>query len=85
MAVVPIVTTGQADSLVNLVVRHDMELSGQFEVLDENAAPPGPFTHTTPLDLAAWRDEGRGVRRARLLAARRRTTRRRRSSSARRT
>jgi TolB protein len=58
MAIVPILTTGQADSLVNLVVRHDMELSGQFEVLDENASPPGPFSATTPLDLAGFRDKG---------------------------
>jgi len=58
MAIVPLLTTGQADSLVNLVVRHDMELSGQFEVLDENAAPAGPFTHTTPLDLAGFHDKG---------------------------
>ncbi|HEX4049070.1 MAG TPA: tolB protein [Elusimicrobiota bacterium] len=58
MAVVPIVPTGSADSLVNLVVRHDMELSGQFEVLGEDVAPAGPFTHTTPLDLGAWRDKG---------------------------
>jgi TolB protein len=58
LAVVPILVTGQADSIVNLVVRHDLELSGQFEVLDENAAPPGPFTHTTPLDLTGFRDKG---------------------------
>jgi TolB protein len=58
MAVVPIVPTGTADSLVNLVVRHDMELSGQFEVMSEDKAPPGPFTHTTPLDLGAWRGSG---------------------------
>jgi TolB protein len=58
MAVVPLVTTGVADSIVNLVVRHDMELSGQFDVLDDATAPPGPFTHTTPLDLGAWRGKG---------------------------
>jgi hypothetical protein len=58
MAIVPLLTTGQADSLVNLVVRHDMELSGQFEVLDENASPPGPFSKTTPLDLGGFRDKG---------------------------
>jgi TolB protein len=58
MGVVPIVPTGTADSLVNLVVRHDMELSGQFDVLGEDTAPAGPFTHTTPLDLAAWRGKG---------------------------
>jgi TolB protein len=58
MSVVPLVTTGVADSIVNLVVRHDMELSGQFDVLDDATAPPGPFTHTTPLDLGAWRGKG---------------------------
>jgi TolB protein len=58
MSVVPIVSTGTADSLVNLVVRRDMELSGQFDILKDDVAPPGPFTHTTPMDLGAWRDKG---------------------------
>ncbi len=58
MAVVPITTTGTADSIVNLVVRHDMELSGQFEVLSDDKAPPGPFKHDSPLDLVAFRAEG---------------------------
>jgi TolB protein len=58
LAVVPIVTTGTADSLVNLVVRHDMDLSGQFEVLGADGAPAGPFTHDSALDLAAWRATG---------------------------
>jgi TolB protein len=58
MSVVPIVTQGVADSVVNLVVRRDMELSGQFEVLDDGVAPSGPFTHTTSLDLHAWREKG---------------------------
>src|SRR5580704_10983345 len=58
MGVVPIVPTGTADSLVNLVVRRDMELSGQFDVLAEDTAPAGPFTHTTPMDLGGWRDKG---------------------------
>jgi TolB protein len=58
MGVVPIVPTGSADSLVNLVVRRDMELSGQFDVLSEDTAPSGPFTHTTPVDLGGWREKG---------------------------
>jgi len=58
MSVVPIVPTGAADSVVNLVVRRDMELSGQFAVLDDSVAPGGPYTHTTPLDLAAFRLKG---------------------------
>jgi TolB protein len=58
MSVVPIVPTGVADSVVNLVVRRDMVLSGQFDVLDDATAPAGPFTHTTSLDLGAWRAKG---------------------------
>jgi TolB protein len=58
MGVVPVVSTGSADSIVNLVVRRDMELSGQFEVLDDAVAPGGPFTHTSPIDLSAWRAKG---------------------------
>jgi TolB protein len=58
LGIVPVITTGTADSVVTLVVRRDLELSGQFDVLGENAAPPGPFTHASPLDLAAWRGSG---------------------------
>jgi TolB protein len=58
LAIVPVLATGQADSLVNLVVRRDLELSGQFDVLGESAAPPGPYTHTSSLDLVGFRDKG---------------------------
>jgi TolB protein len=58
MGVVPIVPTGSADTIVHLVVVRDMQLSGQFEVLDDSALPPGPFTHSSPVDLASWREKG---------------------------
>jgi TolB protein len=58
MAIVPVYPVGLADSLVNLVVHRDMDLSGQFEVLPDEKAPPGPFTHDSPLDLGAFHDEG---------------------------
>ncbi|MBV9948577.1 MAG: hypothetical protein JOZ69_17135, partial [Myxococcales bacterium] len=58
LGLIPILTTGTADGIVNLVSRRDLELSGQFDVLDENASPAGPFTHTTAPDLAAWRGRG---------------------------
>ena len=58
LGIVPIITTGSADSVVNFVVRRDMELSGQFDVLDENASPQGSFTHSSPIDLGAWRGYG---------------------------
>jgi TolB protein len=50
--------TGAPDSIVNLVVRRDIDLSGQFDLLPESASPPGPFTRTTPIDLASWREKG---------------------------
>lgn len=58
MAIVPVYPVGVADSLVNLVVHRDMDLSGQFDVLPDDKAPPGPFTHTSALDLAAFKKEG---------------------------
>jgi TolB protein len=58
LALVPVVPTGAADSMVTLVVRRDLELSGQFEVLPADASPSGPFTHTSPLDLPAWHGKG---------------------------
>jgi TolB protein len=58
MALVPVYPVGLADSLVNLVVHRDMDLSGQFEVLPDDKAPPGPFTHTSVLDLSAFKAEG---------------------------
>ena len=83
--VVPLLTTGQADSLVNLVVRHDMELSGQFEVLARgHGARRALHAHDAARPRRLPR-EGRRVRRARLLAAGGRATRPRRSSWARRT
>jgi TolB protein len=58
LALVPVVTTGMADSIVTLVVRRDLELSGQFDVMPEDSSPPGPFTHTSALDLPAWKAKG---------------------------
>ena len=58
LAVVPVFPVGVADSLVNLVVHRDLELSGQFDVLSDDKAPPGPFTHDSVLDLGAFHDEG---------------------------
>ena len=58
MAIVPVYPVGLADSVVNLVVHRDMELSGQFDVLPDDKAPPGPFTHDSALDLGAFHTEG---------------------------
>ncbi len=84
MGVVPIVPSGTADSLVNLVVRHDMELSGQFDVLGEDTAPIGPFTHTDADRPRRVAREGRRVRFSASMPSRRRPTPRKPNSSAKR-
>lgn len=58
LAVVPLLTRGREDSVVQLVTRGDLTLSGQFEVLPESASPQGPFLVETPLDLDAWSKTG---------------------------
>ena len=58
LAVMPIVTNDEADTTLQLVVKKDLDLSGQFEVVDDNVAPPGLYLHDTAVDTAAWRAKG---------------------------
>jgi TolB protein len=61
LAVMPIVTTGEADTTLQLVVKKDFDLSGQYEVVDDSVAPSGLYLHDTPVDVAAWRNKGIAV------------------------
>ncbi|HMJ54310.1 MAG TPA: tolB protein [Polyangiaceae bacterium] len=58
LAVMPIVTTNEADTTLQLVVKKDLDLSGQFEVVSDDAAPSGLYLHDSPVDVAAWRSKG---------------------------
>jgi TolB protein len=58
LAVMPIVTTNEADTTLQLVVKKDLDLSGQFEVVSDDAAPSGLYLHDSPVDMAAWRSKG---------------------------
>jgi TolB protein len=60
LAVVPVVTTSDADTTVQIVVRKDLDLSGQFDVVDEGAAPAGLYVHDSPVDTKPW--EAKGVK-----------------------
>jgi TolB protein len=60
LAVVPIVTTSDADTTVQIVVRKDLDLSGQFDVVDEGATPAGLYLHDSPMDTKQW--EAKGVK-----------------------
>jgi TolB protein len=58
LAVMPIVTTNEADTTLQLVVKKDLDLSGQFEVVSDDAAPSGLYLHDSPVDAGAWRNKG---------------------------
>jgi TolB protein len=58
LAVMPIVTTNEADTTLQLVVKKDLDLSGQFEVVSDEAAPSGLYLHDTPVEVAAFRAKG---------------------------
>jgi TolB protein len=57
LAVIPLVTQSNADSVVQLVVKRDVDLSGEYEVVDDSIAPPGPWTMSTPIDWKPWQDK----------------------------
>ncbi|MEI7893730.1 MAG: hypothetical protein WCI05_11595 [Myxococcales bacterium] len=54
MAVVPLISQSEADSIVGLVVRRDMDLSGQFQVIDDALAPAGPHVREAPIEPGVW-------------------------------
>ncbi len=49
------------DVVVRSVVRHDLELSGMFDVIADNKAPPGNYEFDDPVDLPAWQKIGAEV------------------------
>lgn len=49
------------DVVIRSVVRHDLELSGMFEVIADSKAPPGNYEFDDPVDLPAWQKLGAEV------------------------
>jgi len=59
IAVLPSVAPDAEDLTARSVVRRDLDLCGEFEVLPEDAAPPGLYLADSPVDVKAW--SGKGV------------------------
>lgn len=55
IGLVPLISQGGDDALARFVVRRDMDLSGQYEVMEDAQAPAGPYTRNSILDLKEWR------------------------------
>jgi len=49
------------DVVVRSVVRHDLELSGMFDIIADSKAPPGNYEFEDPVDLPAWQKLGAEV------------------------
>ncbi|MEZ4444018.1 MAG: tolB protein [Polyangiaceae bacterium] len=58
IGVVPSLDSAIEDVTVNAVVKRDLDLSGEFELLGENQIPDGLYLSDSPIDVAAWKQKG---------------------------
>lgn len=58
LGVVPVISQSDADTTLQLVVRGDLDRSGQFEVLSDDDVPSGIYLHDSPIELGPWRAKG---------------------------
>ena len=58
IGVLPSLASDMEDVTVRSVVKRDLDLCGEFEVLDDAAAPDGLYLADTPIDLKAWAQKG---------------------------
>ncbi|HVY24932.1 MAG TPA: tolB protein [Polyangiaceae bacterium] len=58
IAVLPSLSPDYEDVVVRGVVRHDFELTGLFDVIPDEKAPPGMYGFEDPVDVDAWRKLG---------------------------
>ncbi len=56
IAVLPSLSPDMEDVTLRSVVRRDLELSGEFEVIPDSAAPDGAYSDT--IDIKAWQAKG---------------------------
>ena len=58
IAILPSLSPALEDVIVRSVVRRDLELSGIFNVIPDEKAPPGNYDFDDPVDVAAWQNLG---------------------------
>lgn len=58
IAVLPSLASAIEDVTLRSVVRRDLDLSGEFEVLADSAAPEGLYLEDSPVDVKAWAAKG---------------------------
>lgn len=58
IAILPSLASDLEDVTLRAVVRRDLDLCGEFEVLSDSAAPDGLYLSDTPIDFKAWAGKG---------------------------
>jgi TolB protein len=58
IAILPSLSPDYEDVVVRGVVRHDFELTGLFDVIPDDKAPPGMYGFEDAVDVDAWRKLG---------------------------
>jgi TolB protein len=58
IGVLPSLASELEDVTLRSVVRRDLDLCGEFEVLPDSAAPDGLYLSDTPVDVKAWAAKG---------------------------
>jgi TolB protein len=58
IAVQPSLASNIEDVTIRTVVRRDLDLCGEFEVIPDSAAPDGLYLSDTPVDVKAWAAKG---------------------------
>ena len=58
IGVVPSLAANMEDVTLRSVIRRDLDLCGEFEVIPDSSAPDGMYLSDTPVDVAAWKDKG---------------------------
>ncbi len=58
IGVLPSLASDAEDVTVHSVMRRDLDLCGEFEVLPDSAAPEGLYLSDSPVDVKAWSAKG---------------------------
>ena len=61
LALLPSLSPDLEDVIVRGIVRHNLELSGLYRIIDDAKAPPGSYGFTDPVDVPAWKKLGAEV------------------------
>ncbi|HEX6274862.1 MAG TPA: tolB protein [Polyangiaceae bacterium] len=58
IAILPSLSPDLEDVMVRSVVRHDLALTGMFDIIKDADAPPGMYSFDDPVDIDAWKKLG---------------------------